>query len=845
MQHWDYLQSDHASSAPGAAYEQTLTQWHRRRSQQAPLHAAYPSVHLTDYSNSGIIHNQNLDTTIARDAVPRSTASITGPRNPTPTPILVQNPNNAVSSAPAFIPSTYNHERTGQIQDAATFPENHGGFFCFSVSTGTRPHGLRACTHCRRTKLKCVFDSDVDSCRRCRADGQQCVVAFRKPKDSGRTRHYLEAQIRQKDQIIESLLEQLQNRPISPPLSISSYRMATSSYDTMNQINRSGRPRSVQPVAGGIYTDFASAISSLKSTNPYLSIALQESLDTGNRNGDEEGEGAEVGNGNSSVTFGQGHGDVGEREADDNIGVANAAYFAPRASNNLGMRAHLIEQHCLPEILIHGIVAREDVDKLFEIFYVNINVRLVSGLHSLCSFCAMQPFLSLLDPVLHTPASTFRRCPFLFTVVCAVSSRYYSEKSGIYPIAMHFAKRSAAKVLNEGRKSVELCQAYILLSVYAVPTRKWEEDCSWLYTGLAIRLATDLNLHQAPIDVAINSNETEQRELLNRTRVWMICFNLDRSAATQSGKPPTIKPDSRMKRRSDDWYQMSPYNSVYDMHLCAFTGLLLIVADFHHDVFFDPSTPFGRNKYVDVRSVALAHSARLAVLSHKWTNRFAQASASKDLAFAFQSELFAFLTAYWRLAMFSFCFEQTYRNGFQSTDDIFFIECLESAKTVLRSMIDGLVPSAFMRYCPDDLFNFAAFASAFLLKLLLPEFSAFMPKQEESEVYDLIERVIGTLSSPRIAVDDRHTSKLCARFLARILSHHHRNKTAHHHTSYMLPNIIRSASMQYGDQWHARPVFTMSSPLGALDEHRNVYYPGQHDIIPTHRPIAIYESRSI
>jgi len=52
---------------------------------------------------------------------------------------------------------------------------------------------------------------------------------------------------------------------------------------------------------------------------------------------------------------------------------------------------------------------------------------------------------------------------------------------------MHFAKHSAANALTDGWKSVELCQAYILMSIFAVPARRWEEDRSWLYTGLAIR----------------------------------------------------------------------------------------------------------------------------------------------------------------------------------------------------------------------------------------------------------------------------------------------------------------------------------------------------------------------
>ena len=97
--------------------------------------------------------------------------------------------------------------------------------------------------------------------------------------------------------------------------------------------------------------------------------------------------------------------------------------------------------------------------------------------------------------------------------VYAVASRYYADKSEIYPIAMHFAKHAAANALITGMyqvnawrriwcahvlfgafvrtrigwKSVELAQAYIIMSVYGVPARRWEEDRGWLYTGLAIR----------------------------------------------------------------------------------------------------------------------------------------------------------------------------------------------------------------------------------------------------------------------------------------------------------------------------------------------------------------------
>jgi hypothetical protein len=401
------------------------------------------------------------------------------------------------------------------------------------------------------------------------------------------------------------------------------------------------------------------------------------------------------------------------------------------------------------------LVTPDDVEKLFEIFYEHIN-----------------PFLSLLDPVLHTPASTFARCPFLFTVICAIASRYYIAKSEIYPIAMHFAKHSAANALIDGWKSVELCQAYILMSVYAVPARRWEEDRSWLYTGLAIRIATDLNLHQ--VSTIKPQSEKQEREILNKTRVWMICYNIDRSTATQFGKPSTIKEDF-IVRGAKDWYKKSKYNLPYDVHLCAYSVLLQIVAKFHDEIFSDPSSPSGLNKKVNFRAVTMTHDATLTAYHEEWSKRFEEESDPNDPGCAFRCLLLPFLVSYSRLVMFSFGFQQAFHRGIEQGDRIFFTKCLEAARSVIRIMIESLAPSGYMRFSADGHFVFASFASAFLLKLLRPEFATLLNKEEENEIFDLISRLIQTLSSPKIAIDDRHTPKLYARFLAGLLSRHRRD----------------------------------------------------------------------
>jgi hypothetical protein len=52
---------------------------------------------------------------------------------------------------------------------------------------------------------------------------------------------------------------------------------------------------------------------------------------------------------------------------------------------------------------------------------------------------------------------------------------------------MEFARDLAGKGLVEGYRSIDVCQAYLIMAVYPVPKKKWAEDRSWLLMGVAIR----------------------------------------------------------------------------------------------------------------------------------------------------------------------------------------------------------------------------------------------------------------------------------------------------------------------------------------------------------------------
>ena len=175
------------------------------------------------------------------------------------------------------------------------------------------------------------------------------------------------------------------------------------------------------------------------------------------------------------------------------------------------------------------------------------------------------------------------------------------------------------------------------------------------------------------------------------------------------------------------------------------------------------------------------------------------------------------------------------------------IQCLDAAKSVIRNMVECLAPTGYMRYAPDGkaspsphkltlkysvlrsfricvlcvrlspqstlIFSAHGLLLKLYLQLLRPEFANLLSKNQENEIFDLIGRLIQTLSSPDIAIDDRHTPKLYARFLAGLLSRHRRDGAGvgRMHPQPPPPNQIPPpSSVDYASQ-----MSTPSSTFGA------------------------------
>lgn len=216
------------------------------------------------------------------------------------------------------------------------------------------------------------------------------------------------------------------------------------------------------------------------------------------------------------------------------MGVANSTYFQPGPMNILPLRRIVIEQRMPPALLIEKIVTVGEVVELFELFFEH---------------CHRQaPFL---DPEVHTPTATGSRSPFLFTCICAVAARYYTKRTDdLYRKCLRVAHRVAFDVFGKGFKSTEICQGFLLLCLWNSPSERYEEErtcelsivrvgscaddsCADQFSGIAIRMATDLNLHRKTLAVLPEEAEEETRtlyarEIMNRERTWIYCFVCDR-----------------------------------------------------------------------------------------------------------------------------------------------------------------------------------------------------------------------------------------------------------------------------------------------------------------------------
>lgn len=210
----------------------------------------------------------------------------------------------------------------------------------------------------------------------------------------------------------------------------------------------------------------------------------------------------------------------------------------------------------------------------------------VEMFHLFMTSCVLHTVM--LDPEWHTVPRVGDASPFLFSVILYIASTYHRERRDLRAALHDEMNALIGQAITSGPKSIEVVQGFLLLYQWNSPSADPADDRAWLLSGVALRLASEMQLHRAQKRlVATNTsvpqqsklsgtndvhNETD-RERINRERCWLMAFCVDRSLSFAVGRSWTISEKAALVRDSDRWYKQKA-SRAWDRGICAFADLL-------------------------------------------------------------------------------------------------------------------------------------------------------------------------------------------------------------------------------------------------------------------------------
>ncbi|KAI5122291.1 hypothetical protein M0805_002370 [Coniferiporia weirii] len=611
-----------------------------------------------------------------------------------------------------------------------------------SGNPGSQPSKRGACTHCKGLKVKCHFSAGQGSCQRCIINKLQCVVNGRKKRRAVATHEELLLKSHKQDLEIVNLLRQFDE--------LTTDKRVQSWIDKANLKNPSSSPISHHSLSSSHSSNTERDRSSWTSSYGYgeLGAPYDQNMDT-----------------NASYLSSPTSQFPGSSK--DKYSVQELLSYFPDASVTAYTKA--------PEIIARGIIHPGDVAELFLIYFKFIN-----------------PYFSLLDPVLHTPEKLFWHSHFLFTMICCVATQHSPKYAPMVSLFVEFVHDLSGKTLVQGRKTVDECQAFLIQSVYQMPRKRFEDQRGWLTMGLAFSLAHELRLNEPPSTDHITdlystesmdskdgfAREMVERERLNRIRTWLNCYCVDASHATQFGKPAMLDVEDYIARNCKDWYRSSPFNLSIDVHLVAYVEISRTMRHFRIEVeqvdIEEREHPSRPKKIKEVLEIVDNYHNELWKLHVEWSNRFASHPRHDEYMCSYRADTNRMINAFNRLVVLFYGLQRVVaaKKGEEgagaSKDDKLVRQCVEAAKEVIKGMIYKLYPTGMLRYSMEAHFLFVTFAAAHLLSLLRPKMAILLCPGDLEEIDYLVRGLVEVLRSKDVSKggSGRRAPILYARYLA-------------------------------------------------------------------------------
>ncbi|KAL1887949.1 hypothetical protein Sste5346_009894 [Sporothrix stenoceras] len=441
----------------------------------------------------------------------------------------------------------------------------------------------RACAECKKQKMKCEVLAGQVRCRHCHRRGLECVMGewarelqeeererereakekndhpdrqdpSRDDDDSSwthgngrdtQTLDEMRREIQQMKASIDILVRHgLQTRPstLPVPVPLPDTPQATNTQGSNHGTHSSTHATSVPMVTHSTTHSAAQTVTqtispaatslSTREDNTHMAMTRENSLEPEPTDDNTAGGGA--------VAVDEPMGSLYEVTRLRNIRSSGAKMIRPPRDG---------PDDALDDFISKGVISEAEAEALYQTFHTTLNHYLWVGLEQTHpSFASVRKSSELLTATiltvtaLHIPtsAATFDTCyrEFLSLISSSMFSRYHS--------------------VDDVRG---LCIAAF-----------WLSEVSWKLSGHAIRIATELNIHQSFARALEGDGD---REHFLKARLWYMLYVCDHHFSIAYGRPPMIAESQQI--REHETFLASPFADALDQRICSQVNLMQIM----------------------------------------------------------------------------------------------------------------------------------------------------------------------------------------------------------------------------------------------------------------------------
>ncbi|KAK8058573.1 hypothetical protein PG994_009021 [Apiospora phragmitis] len=370
---------------------------------------------------------------------------------------------------------------------------------------------------------------------------------------------------------------------------------------------------------------------------------------------------------------------------------------------------------------------------------------------------SLNPYISQMDPELHTFNYVRQKCPFLFTAMLAAAAKALHPE--LYPKLHHHVEELFGQNFRLGRKSTEIAQAVLIMTYWKEP----DDSRAWISLGYVIRMGIELGWHR----LKPSSVDQETTQMTSRN-VKCETFNgsgTSSSMSLQTGKSWMIERDAFIES-IEPWCKDS-MATASDNLLGALVTLRLLSSEVFR-LLGPKSSRVGGDQLHSLESLLSIIRVRVEEWERKWLQSVATVCLMMSPVESCHPFLIRFYGTHLRLQLLSLPLQEILASkepDITSNLEVFWVS-YSNAMDMLQLICSS---ATWLYFAQDSIHVMTAYSAAFLIRLLLsaPE---YINGRIEPQVCDAIRATADAFSGQ--SSPPGSSCWLQARFLARIVMKH-------------------------------------------------------------------------